>query len=131
MTDITPNVPLLRKTLEHIEAHPEEWNQEYWRCGTTMCFAGTACHLDGGEWVTESAQSTQDLDGLHNGEFVMRRDGEERDQRWGHEAYVHCATRAQRVLGITPGAADKLFDEENTLDDLRRLVGELCGDGHE
>jgi hypothetical protein len=46
-----PNIPLLRKTIEHIEAHPEEWDQTTWAvrtpCGTTMCFAGTALFVAG------------------------------------------------------------------------------------
>jgi hypothetical protein len=39
------DVPVLRKALEHITAHPEEWNQEEWirtdSCGTVCCLAGT------------------------------------------------------------------------------------------
>lgn len=41
------NVPLLRKMLEHITAHPDEWNQDTWAveseessCGTAYCLAG-------------------------------------------------------------------------------------------
>lgn len=40
---------LLRRTLEYIEAHPEEHDQRHWAqrtaCGTTMCIAGTAVML--------------------------------------------------------------------------------------
>lgn len=36
----TPNIPLLRKVMEHIESHPDEWDQNYWRtatdCGTAF-----------------------------------------------------------------------------------------------
>lgn len=53
-----PNVPLFRKVVEHIEAHPNEWNQDWWVhqhggveegeiCGTTFCFAGWALKLTG------------------------------------------------------------------------------------
>jgi hypothetical protein len=36
----------LRKALEHITAHPEEWDQDQWAargivCGTSCCLAGT------------------------------------------------------------------------------------------
>jgi hypothetical protein len=38
------NTELLRKTLEHITAHPEEWEQTWWAtrrsCGTAYCLAG-------------------------------------------------------------------------------------------
>lgn len=52
MTDpIKPNVDALRGTLDYIESHPEEWDQEVWAsaCGTSFCFAGTAVHLSP-EW---------------------------------------------------------------------------------
>lgn len=39
------NIPVLRKGLEHITAHPEEWSQGDWlvrtECGTAGCLAGT------------------------------------------------------------------------------------------
>lgn len=45
------NVPLLRKTLEYAEAHPEEIALGSWAsrspCGTTACIAGTAVILAG------------------------------------------------------------------------------------
>lgn len=43
---MTVNVPALRKALEHVTAHPEEWRQASWgvrtACGTSCCLAGTA-----------------------------------------------------------------------------------------
>lgn len=72
------NVPLLRKTLEHIEAHPEEHIQSTWAirgqlgefialfeadhlpaCGTAFCVAGHAVQFAGHEieWTGESASS--------------------------------------------------------------------------
>jgi len=47
------NVALLRKALEHIDAHPEEHDQRSWArkssCGTTMCLAATVAVLAGHE----------------------------------------------------------------------------------
>ena len=34
------NAALAYKTLDHIKAHPEKWDQGVWHCGTTHCFAG-------------------------------------------------------------------------------------------
>lgn len=48
---MTLNIPLLRKTMEHIEAHPEEHDQMTWVCGTTMCFAGHAAVISGAHFV--------------------------------------------------------------------------------
>lgn len=45
------NIDLLTQVLERIESDPEHWDQQYWfranECGTTYCFAGWACVLDG------------------------------------------------------------------------------------
>jgi L-asparaginase II len=48
------NVPVLRKALEHITAHPEEWRQHSWAvqeagCGTAYCLAGTIAVQQGYE----------------------------------------------------------------------------------
>jgi hypothetical protein len=113
------NVPLLRKTLEHIEAHPEEWDQAHWRCGTVMCFAGTACHLDGGEWVGDLP-------------VLLQRDGEPDDAVWQPsigQGHVHVVTRARRILGLTVGQSLCLFSAANDLGDLRRWVAALCEAG--
>jgi len=51
MTEV--NVPLLRKALEHITAHPEEWDQTQWAqqtsCGTACCVAGHVALMTGHE----------------------------------------------------------------------------------
>lgn len=60
------DVPILRKALEHITAHPEEWEQKRWAsktlCGTSCCLAGTILAQQGynfvfpeGDWDTEYA----------------------------------------------------------------------------
>lgn len=45
------NIPLLRKTLEYAEAHPEEIDLGMWAyrgaCGTTACIAGVTVTLTG------------------------------------------------------------------------------------
>lgn len=75
-----PNVPLLLKTLHHVEALDRdglgEWNQFTWRkrvitnrytqekrliCGTVMCFAGWTAELSGVEWVTGPEDSRANL----------------------------------------------------------------------
>jgi hypothetical protein len=115
MNDITPNVPLLRKTLEHIEAHPQEWDQVRWRCESGMCFAGTAADLDGAQWLYGA------------GPMLRRREDDPADDRYAPDR-LHVRTRAQHILGISEDQADDLFEATNTLDDLRRIVGELCGE---
>jgi hypothetical protein len=121
---MTPNVPLLRKTMEHIEAHPQEWDQQVWRCGTTMCFAGTACDLDGGQWADADMPEDEDAP------YLLRRDGEPEEDTYTNigPGLIHAATRARRILGLDETQADFLFGTSNTLDYLRAGVAELCGD---
>jgi hypothetical protein len=38
-----------KKVLDHIEAHPETWDQATWHCGTSHCFAGWAQIMSGKE----------------------------------------------------------------------------------
>lgn len=48
-----PNIDLAERVMQHIEAHPDEWDQSAWvntwdgHCNTTMCFAGTTLFLSG------------------------------------------------------------------------------------
>ena len=50
-----PNLPLLRKVLDHIDAHPEEYEQAtYTRttsCGTAYCIAGHAAVMTGATFI--------------------------------------------------------------------------------
>lgn len=116
------NVPLLRKTLEHITAHPTEWNQEYWGrtfnnerdevCGTAYCLAGHAVVMTG-HTLTFS-----------NGGYSHFTDqGEE------------IGEVAERELGLTYDEAYELFHDQNSLFDLWELAeqftdGEIVNEHH-
>lgn len=126
-----PNVELLRRTLEHIEANPREWDQGKWAednypCGTSHCFAGWAVVLSG-------AAFAQEADGIVSGRVV-----EPGQNPFDRAEWRDVAEYAAQILGLpapeTPvketgqisGAIPLLFDACNDLDDLRRIVGELC-----
>jgi len=117
------NVELLKKTLAHIEAHPEQWNQRDWRdvdhdlrCGTACCFAGWAALLNGSTWdVPDSEIENYDWDHDPNGDKLADVDG--------GRAVSRVATRA---LGLTWTQADQLFAGGNDIEDLRAIVAELC-----
>lgn len=104
-----PNVALLRKTLEHIEAHPDEWDQKWWaartKCGTTFCFAG---------WTVALGSSTE--------------------VAWQYGYAVCTATGelisdvARDLLGLDDNQADRLFGGSNTLADIRRTVEDIIGE---
>jgi hypothetical protein len=52
------NAPILRKALEHITAHPEEWRQSIWAlkdlCGTECCLAGTIVAQQGYHFIWDN-----------------------------------------------------------------------------
>ena len=57
------DAPILRKALEHITAHPEEWDQNQWAardtlCGTSCCLAGTIAVQQGYKFVFEKGKSS-------------------------------------------------------------------------
>lgn len=136
----TLNVALLRQTLAYIETHPDEWNQTTWRntdadYGTACCFAGWAVTLAGGQF--ENIQYVK-LDSL-----PIPADTAEtlRDFAIDLESTAHISDAAAWLLGLfgaamgeddgyylDSGAASYLFDPENELEDLRRIVAELIAE---
>ena len=93
-------LPLLRKVLEHITAHPEEHDQNYWGyrslllgCGTTHCIGGWALVLSGADlaWATSGDLALAVVDGQVSVPL----------------------TGAQKVLGLTDGEAGRLFYAKN------------------
>jgi hypothetical protein len=90
-----PNMDKLYAVLDQIEADPEHWNQVQWseatECGTTMCFAGWACKMEGLKLQAETDSSRLARAYLANGEFIE---------------YV-----AQEILGLADDEAYSLFTE--------------------
>jgi hypothetical protein len=113
------NVPLLKQTLAHIEANPEDWYQRTWRCKSGMCFAGWAADLAGGEWYAGPEDT-------YAHELIAEPD-EPNSFTLSHSGalVVHAEDRATRLLGLTDEQSATLFYEDNTLADLRRIVADL------
>jgi len=124
----TPNAELAYAVLDHIDAHPEQWDQERWwrsadmapgtACGTAGCFAGWAVALSGGQIARgEHTADARVASGL---------------AAWAG-AYVPVAAAA--LLGLSmedPHSEDEaenleLFDQDNTREDFGRLVAEIFG----
>jgi hypothetical protein len=134
----TPNVALLKQTLEYVMTHPEVWDQSDWitpaeyredpACGTAYCFAGHALTLTGCEVFDESEVAVDKLP-----EDVRNTI---RDDCWMSEdngVWVAEVSRAATaLLGIEAfarfGPSRHLFAATNTLGDLVRMVTELCGE---
>jgi hypothetical protein len=111
------NIPLIRKTLEHIEAHPDEHNQAVWakktECGAQFCFAG---------WAVMLAEEVEPfwVDFEENGtlaSYVITSDG----------LKASIMEEAQKLLGLTECERNLLFMESYTLDELRSSIRRVTG----
>jgi hypothetical protein len=119
----TPNAGLAYKTLDHIDAHPEQHDQHVWistpSCGTSACLAGWVCLLAG----DKPAYAPQDEDPETNLVTVLGAENPAYD--------VRVPQRAADLLSIPydPDSAygHPLFNAYNTREDLGRLVVEIFG----
>ena len=61
--------PLLRAVVNHILAHPEQWDQRFFHCGTTHCVAGL-CQIFAGFAINVlmTYQQAMDAVGLSSGD---------------------------------------------------------------
>lgn len=102
------NIELLQQTMQYIRDNPEEWDQSYWGCGTTACFAGHAVRLTGAKL-------------LHYGDSLFA------DYCLPLEAGnpVDIAEHARRVLELGNEVSQVLFNANNTLEDLEAIVDAL------
>ncbi|HET6916080.1 MAG TPA: hypothetical protein VFH56_08320 [Acidimicrobiales bacterium] len=102
MTEPTPNLPLLRKVLDHIDAHPEQWYQAEIAhgCGTAFCVAGWAVQFAGHE-LTVDGWNDDALDGDHT---------------------ASVCDAASEALGITRGEAQRLYAWNNDREAIQRAA---------
>lgn len=106
------NIPLARKVLEHIEAHPEEHAQAHFasknECGTTACIAGHALLLSGAYRIDNFDGDEFDFFEASTGKLVLPSD------------------TAQGLLGLTHDQREELFfalqDKDEALEYLRNLI---------
>lgn len=108
----TVNIPLLRKVLDHVTAHPEEHNQSMWgvrtSCGTAYCIAGHALVMSGVQLGWEDT-----ADGYGYATVDVTKDGEQ----------IHDAAR--RVLGLDDVQAYLLFDPNNSRDRAWAIAADI------
>jgi hypothetical protein len=115
---MTKNFALLRKTMEHIEAHPQEWDQQTWitkaDCGTVACFAGWAVLLahPEAEAVYGVPCSCGACDRVAATANAVR--------LGGRKASIEDVARD--ALGLTCKEGMRLFGAGNGMDDLRDIV---------
>lgn len=134
------NIPLLRKALEWAEAEATKedgvWNQNAWfqvngieaswiyddvmsehlvvdpfSCDSSFCLAGNICALQGDKFLVD--------EGIGVAFYVVRSDNARREP---------VSVRAAELLGITREAAEALFDESNSIEDLREIAELIAGE---
>lgn len=141
---------LAYETLDQIEAHPEEWYQDQWRCDTGMCFAGWAATLSGSKFLfpETSASGYRDFVVGQAGDdpkFLHKLDADKQPLSYYEDDYesfvpgesdpksfgILVEFRALRKLGLDRSdgleSESRLFDGENTLTDLRQYVYRIFG----
>ena len=127
---MTINKPLLRSTLELIKANPDHWDQEYWHCKTSHCFAGFVdlqlrkLPLD----TDENSIPYKDIRVLlEEAGFNLKDKGLTKAIK--NLDYPEDPTPgeiAQLALGLSLSQSVSLFNTTNTLEDLEQKVNYLC-----
>lgn len=122
MTAPTPNAELAYRVLDHIDAHPKNWDQHHW-CGTAKCFAGWAVELSG-----ETPDHNQEIGGVHVSQRAAELLGFESEFDMGQFAEAKYEERGGEfdVDGYATEDLD-LFSAVLTREDLDRVVAEIFG----
>jgi hypothetical protein len=132
---MTVNKELLRATLKNVEEAAErgEWEQSIWRariappldgddsCGTAMCFFGWVVPTAGREFnagMNTITLTDDDERKITAGRYQM--------PYWQSGQDLHVFDWGRVQLRLTVRQAERLAYTKNTLDDLRRIVAELC-----
>jgi hypothetical protein len=117
-----PNAALAYRVLDHIDAHPEQHDQNVWveegrDCGTAACLAGWAVLLSGDEPIFDDDEPPQ----------------RETNEVLADGSILPVWSRAADLLRIDPDGGPegvggyRLFSQHNTRDDLGRLITEIFG----
>ena len=147
-------IPVAEVVLGYLEAHPDQHLQETWRCSTGMCYAGWYGQLSGAQWVIDynnpkHKELGQLADALAEYIYVPDRYLDHKNvETWTLRniwivtaaddlalkmAGIDPKARVMKVsdytrleMGIDEHAADILFDEFNTVEDLKAGVKHLA-----
>ncbi len=138
------NRELLLEVLEIIRVNPEQWNQEDWHttpeergawshCGTAHCFAGWAKLIflelptNDPDIFLERYANVEWPDGL--AEFIIYESNKtpmtSEELRETYSVRTLTSFIARFALGITDDQADRLFNANNSFEQLERIVYEI------
>jgi len=114
------NLPLLRKTVEHIHI-PGVWDQTSWmrtsgrsECGTVGCLAGWAVELTG---RYDMIFAENEEEGERYVDMVL-------DRATGETEFL--SEVARRELGLTDDEGEYLFDGSNSMADILHLCSSIA-----
>lgn len=131
------NIELLTRVRDHIVAHPESHDQNWWgrlgegatvlevdnglfvvepSCGTAACVAGWACLLNGDKPAVSKYYLPDGPDYVAYSQ-VQSKSGK----------YHHIKVRARKLLGISRYEADVLFEYSRTYDEVLDILALLIG----
>lgn len=122
----TPNLPLLRKVLDHIDAHPEEWNQMSW--ARNFALADGFWSVSKSEIESATGRELCDTAYCIAGHAVAMTEGIE----WTKDGYGTPASGADwydagaRALGIESWEAAALFDSGNDRTDVQAAAERIA-----
>ena len=110
---MTFNTELAERVLTRIKDKPETWDQSAWAitsdvCGTAYCFAGHALAELGYKMICDASAP----DGQLYASDAVAPNGRQ----------VSIEEMARKKLGLTWDQASQLFNGDNSLDDLEKMV---------
>ncbi len=118
------NFPLLWKIYDHIVAHPEEWNQESWAtgvvknravCATAFCVAGHAIQMGIPEAVFNFPRGNVRCEEGHMVTCTSFIDPQ-------RDGWLDIENEARQLLGLTIFEGAALFNGDNELGDIHRIL---------
>ncbi|GGG04451.1 hypothetical protein GCM10007304_18200 [Rhodococcoides trifolii] len=118
----TVNDALFVRTLNYVTDHPDQLDMSWWRTEDARCFGGWASYLAGGRFIS-SNDNTDTI--IINGHSHFRASV----VRTPAGELMHVEDYAIRELGIDEETADALFSDDNTIEDLTRMVSFLIDYG--
>lgn len=122
-TEPKPNLPLLRAVLAQIDAAPERWEQASYAvkkdCGTAYCVAGWAVHISHPD--AEPRFGTECDCYECSGDRLTATGMQMPDGR-----FVDIENEAVRLLGITYGEGQCLFDADNSRETVQHHAEQIA-----
>ena len=122
MKKSTPNIKVLKEILKFIIQHPEHWDQEIWHCGSSHCVAGfIELHQLRKPWET-FVVFTDDTANIYDIQDLETQVEKDLPILVLDSNPSTLESRAAQYIGLDLQSSWRLFDPNNTLEDLIRII---------